>query len=122
VSVLVVDDQEFFRSVLCDLVSATPGFTVVGEASCGEDALPAADSLAPQLVLMDIRMPGCGGIKAARLLTQQHPGVVVLLVSAQEPPAFVASEFSDASVSFVSKRDLCGAALHDVWKGREASA
>ena len=118
---MVVDDQKFFRSVLRDLVNATPGFTVVGEAACGEDALPATDSLAPEFVLMDIRMPGCGGIEAARLLTQRHPGLVVLLVSAQEPPAFAESEFSDAAVSFVSKRDLGGAVLRQVWESPAAS-
>jgi two-component system, NarL family, invasion response regulator UvrY len=121
VRVLVVDDQEFFRSVLCDLVSATPGFTVVGEAACGEDALPATDALAPEFVLMDIRMPGCGGIEAARLLAQRHPGLVVLLVSAQELPALAASEFCDAAVSFVNKRDLGGVVLRQTWERREAS-
>jgi DNA-binding NarL/FixJ family response regulator len=117
---LVVDDQESFRGVLRDLVSATPGFTVVGEAACGEEALPATDSLSPELVLMDIRMPGCGGVQAARLLTQRHPGLVVLLISAQEPPVFTAREFADVAVSFVSKRDLSGAALSALWSSREA--
>jgi DNA-binding NarL/FixJ family response regulator len=122
VGVLVVDDQEFFRGVLRDLVSATPGFTVVGEADCGEDALRATDRLSPELVLMDMRMPGCGGIQAARLLRQRHRSVVVLLVSAHEPPASAASELADAKVSFVSKRDLGGAVLSEVWKRREVSA
>jgi DNA-binding NarL/FixJ family response regulator len=121
VRVLIVDDHKFFRRVLCDLVSATPGFMVVGEAACGEDAMPATESLAAEYVLMDIRMPGCGGIEAARLLTQRHPGLVVLLISAQEPPSFGASEFSDEAVSFVSKRDLCGAVLRRVWESRAAS-
>jgi DNA-binding NarL/FixJ family response regulator len=119
--VLVVDDQEFFRSVLCDLVNATAGFTVVGEAARGEDALTATAALAPEFVLMDIRMPGCGGIEAARLLTQRHPGLVVLLVSAQEPPAFAACQFPDAAaVSFVNKRDLGGVVLRQTWQSREA--
>jgi DNA-binding NarL/FixJ family response regulator len=119
---LVVDDQEFFRGVLCDLVSATPGFTVVGEAACGEDALRATDLLSPELVLMDLRMPGCGGIQAARLLRERHRAVVVILVSAHDPPASTARELADAKVSFVSKRDLCGAVLSEVWKRREVSA
>jgi two-component system invasion response regulator UvrY len=119
---LVVDDQEFFRGVLCDLVSATSGFTVVGEAACGEDALRATELLSPEFVVMDMRMPGCGGIQAARLLKQRHPGVVVLLVSAHEPPACTASELSAAKVSFVSKRDLGGAVLSEVWKRRVLSA
>jgi DNA-binding NarL/FixJ family response regulator len=118
---LVVDDHEYFRAVLCDLVSATPGFTVVGEAACGEDALPATDSLAPELVLMDIRMPGCGGIEAARLLTKRHRGLVVLLVSAQEPTSFAAGDFCDAAVSFVSKQDLGGAVLRQAWETRAVS-
>jgi DNA-binding NarL/FixJ family response regulator len=120
--VLVVDDQEFFRSVLCDVIAATPGFTVVGEASCGEDALSATDSLAPGIVLMDIRMPGCGGIEAAHLLTRRHPGLVVLLVSAQELPMSAASKFSGAAVSFANKRDLCAGLLRRAWESREAGA
>jgi DNA-binding NarL/FixJ family response regulator len=119
---LVVDDHEFFRSVLCDLVSATPGFRVVGEATCGEDALAATDALTPEFVLMDVRMPGCGGIEAARLLTQRHPGLVVLLISAQELPAFAAGEFSGAAVSFVSKRELGGVVLRQTWESHEAGA
>lgn len=115
-----MDDQEFFRAVLCDLVSATPGFTVVGEAVCGEDALSASEALSPEFVLMDIRMPGCGGIEAARLLTERNPGLVVLLVSAQDPP-IAASEFSDAAVSFASKRDLGGLMLRQTWESRAAS-
>jgi DNA-binding NarL/FixJ family response regulator len=116
VRVLVVDDQESFRGVLCELVSATPGFRVVGEAASGEDALPATDALSPQFVLMDVRMPGCGGIEAARALRKRHPGLVVLLVSAQGLPELHAGAFSDAAVSFVSKRDLRGPVLREIWE------
>jgi DNA-binding NarL/FixJ family response regulator len=117
--VLIVDDQESFRGVLRDLVSATPGFTLAGEATCGEDALLATDSLSPQLVLMDIRMPGCGGIEAARLLTRRHPRLVVVLISVGEPPSFGSGEFADAAVSFVRKRDLGAATLSATWRSRE---
>ena len=111
-----MDDQEFFRGVLCDLVSTTPGFRVVGEAASGEDAMPATDALSPQFVLMDVRMPGCGGIEAARVLTRRHPDLVVLLVSAQEPSGVHASDFPDSAVSFVNKRRLRAIVLREVWE------
>ena len=66
VPMLVVDDQETFREMMRDLVAATPGFELVGEAASGEDALVAIGDLSPELVLMDVRMPGIGGIEATR--------------------------------------------------------
>ena len=58
VPVLIVDDQAPFRRAARAVVTATPGFEVVGEAESGEEAVELADSLAPGLVLMDINLPG----------------------------------------------------------------
>ena len=58
VPVLVVDDQESFRGVLRDLVAATDGFALVGEAASGEAAINAVEHLSPRLVIMDSRMSG----------------------------------------------------------------
>jgi DNA-binding NarL/FixJ family response regulator len=81
VRVLIVDDQETFLRAMRAVVDATEGFVVVGEASSGEHALEAAQHLAPELVLMDVHLPGMDGIEAARLLTQDGRGPVVLLLS-----------------------------------------
>ena len=86
ISVLVVDDQESFLTALREVVAATEGFELVGEAASGEQALAAADELSPQLVIMDKRMPGLGGLEATRLITSRHPNIVVLIVSVEEPP------------------------------------
>src|SRR2546423_2727284 len=86
VSVLIVDDHDYFRDVLRELVTATPGFAVAAEAASGEEALDATGALSPDLVLMDVRMPGLSGIDAARALIARFPDVLVLLVSAQELP------------------------------------
>jgi DNA-binding NarL/FixJ family response regulator len=56
--VLVVDDQELLRATLRDVIAGIPDLVIVGEASSGEEAVEAADELAPQLVLMDVNMPG----------------------------------------------------------------
>src|SRR5215210_2589299 len=87
VEVLVVDDQEVFRDTMRDVVLATPGMVCVGMVDSGEAALDALAELSPQLVIMDKRMPGVGGIEAARAMTARDPDVVVVLVSVEQPSA-----------------------------------
>jgi two-component system, NarL family, invasion response regulator UvrY len=112
VRVLVVDDQASFRAVMRELVAATRGFTLAGEAASGEEALDAVDQLAPHMVIMDKRMPGMGGIEAARVLTTRHPEVVVLIVSVEEPdPAVIQS----SGAAFARKEGLSTGLLREVW-------
>src|SRR6201989_1203420 len=69
IRVLTVDDQAVFRRVARDVIEASPGFESVGQAGSGEHALRIVEELAPDLVLLDVRMPGMSGIEvAARLL------------------------------------------------------
>jgi len=81
VRVLVVDDQEPFRRAMASVVGATDGFVVVGTATTGEESLSAAADLGPDLVLMDVHLPGIDGIEAARRLTAGAGAPVVLLLS-----------------------------------------
>jgi DNA-binding NarL/FixJ family response regulator len=83
--VLAVDDHECFRSVLRDVVGATSDLVVVGEADSGEAAVELVEDLAPDLVLMDVRMPGMGGIAATRKIKERNPSTVVVLVSTTHP-------------------------------------
>jgi DNA-binding NarL/FixJ family response regulator len=72
------------------VVAATPGFDCVGEASSGEDAVTLAPALQPQLILMDVRMPGIGGIEAARRIIARGDGVAVVMMSSD--PRLLAPE------------------------------
>lgn len=115
VRVLVVDDQERFRAVLRELVDAVDGMAVAGEACSGEGALAAAAQMKPQLVLMDLRMPGLGGIEATRRLVAAHPDTVVLLVSVDG--AGQAEEIrTSGAAAFLPKQRLSRRALDDAWR------
>jgi DNA-binding NarL/FixJ family response regulator len=81
VRVLLVDDQDTFLRAMRAVVGATDGFVVVGEARSGEQSLEAAETLSPDLVLMDVHLPGLDGIEATRLLTTSVTGPVVMLLS-----------------------------------------
>ena len=71
VRVLIVDDQEPFRRAMGAVVDATDGFVVVGSATSGEESLRSAGELRPDLVLMDVNLPGIDGIEAARRLSSR---------------------------------------------------
>jgi DNA-binding NarL/FixJ family response regulator len=112
--VLVVDDQELFRDVMRDVVRATAGMSLVGEAASGEAAVDAVEELSPRMVIMDKRMPGIGGIEAARRIRARHPEMLVVLVSV-EVPAPEALEAS-ATLAFLHKRQISARALMEVWR------
>jgi DNA-binding NarL/FixJ family response regulator len=113
VDVLVVDDQPVFREVLRDVVAATPNMRVAGEAASGEEAVAAVEALAPALVLMDKRMPGMGGVKAAQAIRQRHPGTAVILVSVEDPDPALAE--ASGALGFLPKGKISPRALAAIW-------
>ena len=116
---LVVDDQAYLRNVIGEVVAATPGFELVGDATCGEEALDATLELAPQLVVMDVCMPGASGLATASLMAKRHPQIVILLVSALDRED-IAEELSGLTVSFAPKSELGPSVLRETWDERQA--
>ena len=89
IRVLVADDHPFFRSGLRTLLDSVTDLELVGEAGTGEEAVALATELQPDVVLMDVQMPGKGGIEATRKIAQDSPHVRVLVVTMFEDDATV---------------------------------
>jgi CheY-like chemotaxis protein len=115
VTVLTVDDQPAFRRALRELIGATPGFVQVGEAASGPEAIERARELAPDLILLDLRMAGMDGLETARRLRGAQPGSAVVLISL-EPGGEDARAVG--AVAHVLKRDLSTRRLREVWSAR----
>jgi len=113
IGVVTVDDQEAFLRSARAVIETTPGFVLLGEAPSGEEALALVARLSPDLVLVDVRMPGIDGFETARRLRSTHPATTVILLSSDE----VADSMCDAcgANAFVPKRELSRARLRRIW-------
>ncbi|WP_090799007.1 response regulator transcription factor [Paenibacillus sp. GP183] len=79
--IIIADDHPLFRGGVRNLLRTTEDLEVVGEASSGDEALELAEQCQPDLILMDIRMPGLNGIEATRLIKEKHPHIEVLILT-----------------------------------------
>jgi DNA-binding NarL/FixJ family response regulator len=115
VQVLICDDQEAFRAAAREVVNATKGFEVVGEARTGEDSVLAAGRLHPDLVLMDVQLPGIDGLEASRQIKAAHPEVAVLLLSTYDPEDFAARIATSGAIAFIPKAAFGPDGLKEAW-------
>ncbi|MFD8478098.1 response regulator [Kitasatospora sp. NPDC059673] len=103
VRVLVVDDQALLRGSFRMLIDAEPGLTVVGEAADGAAAIELAAEHRPDVVLMDVRMPGTDGIEATRTICRRNPGVRVLMLTMFDLDAHVFAALRAGAAGFLLK-------------------
>lgn len=101
--VLVADDHPLFREGLRAMLASTPEMEFVGEASTGEEAISLADGLQPDVVVMDIQMPGVGGIEATRTIVESNPHVQVLVVTMFEDDGTVFAAMRAGARGYVLK-------------------
>lgn len=103
IRVLLVDDHTLFREGVASLLERTGDVVLAGEASTGEQAVEMACELLPDIVLMDIRMPGMGGIEATRVVTSQNPHIGVIVLTMFEDDESVFSALKAGARGYVLK-------------------
>lgn len=108
-SILIVDDHDGFRETLRAWLATAMPDTVVYEAASGEEALALVLAVSPQVVLMDIGLPGMNGIEATRRLLAERPETVVVMVSVRETAVHRAAAAAAGAVAYLPKSGMAEA-------------
>ena len=116
VRVLIVDDSRPFRIAARGVLRRAEGFTIVGEAETGEEAIERVAELSPDLVLMDIKMPGITGVEAARRISETAPETVVFLCSTYDLADLPAQVGVGGVAAYVHKEELRPELLERLWR------
>jgi two-component system, NarL family, response regulator NreC len=103
--VLIVDDHPFIRRGVQSILHAAPEWELCGEADNGSDAIRLSDALKPEIIIMDISMPGLSGIEATRAIHKSHPETKVVLLTLHEAGELVKSAFRAGARGYLLKVD-----------------
>jgi len=103
IRVLVVDDHDLVRTGITRMLADIDGLQVVGEGDSGEAALKLARELKPDVVLMDVKMPGIGGLEATRKLLRSHPDIKVVAVTVCEEDPFPTRLLQAGAAGYLTK-------------------
>ncbi len=101
--VLVADDHRLMLAAVRMAFSDAPDIEIVGEASAGQEVLPLVGRTSPDVVLLDLRMPGMDGLRCLELLHERHPSVKAIIFSGSDDPAAVDAAFARGAVAFIQK-------------------
>jgi two-component system, NarL family, response regulator NreC len=120
IQILIADDHGVLRAGLRTLLNAEPNLEVIAEASDGNDVLRLASELRPDIVLLDISMPGPGGIEVTRRLKEALPELRVLILTAHEDESLLREAVQAGAAGYIIKRAVESElinAIHSVWRG-----
>jgi DNA-binding NarL/FixJ family response regulator len=115
IRIVTVDDQPPFREAARALVTGTPGFELVGESADGEGALQVVHDADPDMVILDVRMPGIDGIELAHRLIAEDPTRVIVLVSSADVRPLSGLAWSSGADALVCKHWLTPHLLRGLW-------
>ncbi|MER5472213.1 response regulator transcription factor [Streptomyces sp. NPDC002935] len=110
VRVVIVDDHRIVLDGLSALLDSVEGIDVIGEAASGEEAVTLVGTLQPDVILMDVEMPGIGGVEATRRITAAHPGIAVVMLTMYGEDEFLFSALRAGAHGYLLK----GAQQEDV--------
>jgi DNA-binding NarL/FixJ family response regulator len=119
--VVVADDQTVVREGLVTLLGTMPGIEVVGSAADGEEAVSLVADFAPQVVLMDLRMPRVDGVEATRRIRAEHPDTQVVVLTTFADDESIVGALRAGAIGYITKdagRDHIGRALQAAASGQ----
>lgn len=103
ISVLIVDDHDIVRAGISRLLEDESDISVVGQCSNGEDAVTMAKKIKPDVVLMDLRMPGIGGLEATKKMVRNDPNIKVIILTVFTEEPFPTRLFSVGAAGYITK-------------------
>lgn len=112
--VLLADDHAIMRDGLVSLINSQPDMRVVAEASDGSEAVEAVKLASPDVVIMDVSMPGMNGIEATRILKTEHPQVKVLVLTAYDNQGYLRQLLEAGATGYVSKNLAARELIHAI--------
>ena len=121
IRLLIADDHALVRSGLRSMLKREPGFEIVGEAGNGREAVELCRILAPNLVLMDVRMPEMDGLEATRAIKRERPEIDILMVTMHDNNDYMLEAAKAGAAGYVLKdapREELIAAVRRVMNGR----
>ncbi len=121
INVMLVDDHDLVRTGVKRLLEDQGGFTIIAEATTGEEALTLARKMNPQVVLMDINMPGIGGLEATPKLLRHNPDLKIIIVSMHTDELFPQRVLKAGAMGYLTKGsriDEIVHAIHEVLANR----
>lgn len=120
IRILIVDDHPPMRMGLAALIKSQPGMDVVAEASDGEEAIEVYDDVLPDIVLMDLRMPGIGGVEAILAIRKKHPEARVIVLSTYDLDEDIHRAIQSGAQSYLLKdmpSEEIASTIHGVFAG-----
>lgn len=114
IRVLLIDDHRQLHDIVAALLKNVPDITLVGQGANGNDALTLCRELVPDVVLMDVIMPGMNGIEATRLIHEQFPLIKVLVLSSYQDHESVYSMLRNGAVGYLIKDSLSQDLIHTI--------
>ena len=116
VKVLLVDDHELITTAIKALLNAADNITVVGVAESGEQSILAVEAMRPDVVLMDVEMPGMGGAEACRRILKIHPEIKIIGLSQHDNNSVPKQLLKIGAVGFISKKSSSEEMIHTIHK------
>lgn len=110
INVMIADDQALVREGIASLLAIQPGIKVIGSAENGKEAVRAAQTLSPDVILMDIRMPEMDGIEAAQTILKEQPDMIILMLTTLEDDQYIVKSLKSGARGYLLK-DMLAADL-----------